>query len=99
MTSSSRILSAATAQALEFPSLLAVLSRLAASDLGRDRILALRPAEDEEDLGIRRRRYEEAARPAGGPPLVPDFDVPLGELLARLTTGRPPLEGLDIVRL
>src|SRR5262249_47227618 len=28
-----------------------------------------------------------------------DFDVPLGELLTRLTSGRPPLEGLDLVRL
>ena len=99
MTSPSNILSAATAQALELPSLLAVLARLAASDLGRDRILALQPAEDEADLGVRRRRYEEALRLGGGPPLVPDFDVPLGELLARLNTGRPPLEGMDLVRL
>lgn len=33
MTFSSNILSAATAQALEFPSLLAIVARLAASDL------------------------------------------------------------------
>src|SRR5436853_225855 len=97
--SSPSVLSAAPAQALELPSLLAVLARLAASDLGRDRILALQPAEDEADLGVRRRRYEEALRLGGGPPLVPDFDVPLGELLARLNTGRPPLEGLDLARL
>src|SRR5947209_12983397 len=99
MTSPSNILSAATAQAVELPSLLAVLARLATSDLGRDRILALQPAEDEADLVIRRRRYEEALRLGGGAPLVPDFDVPLGELLVRLNTGRPPLAGLDLVRL
>jgi DNA mismatch repair protein MutS2 len=99
MTFSSSILSAASAQALEFPSLLAVLARLAASDLGAERVLALCPAEDEADLRVRRQRYEEAARISGGPPLVPDFDVPLGELLDRLTTGRPPLEGIDLVRL
>ncbi|MEA2695297.1 MAG: mismatch repair protein MutS2, partial [Acidobacteriota bacterium] len=99
MTFSSNILSAATAQALEFPSLLAVLARLAASDLGAERVLALCPAEDEADLRVRRRRYEEASRISGGPPLVPDFDVPLSELLERLTTGRPPLEGIDLVRL
>jgi DNA mismatch repair protein MutS2 len=99
MTFSSPILSAATAQALEFPSLLAVLARLAASDLGRERVLDLTPAEDEAELAVRRRRYEEAARISGGAPLVPDFDFPVGELLDRLTTGRPPLEGIDVVRL
>jgi DNA mismatch repair protein MutS2 len=98
MSAPSPILSAATAQALELPSLLAVLARLAASDLGRDRVLALSPATDEAELSARRRRYEEALR-LGGEPLVPDFDVPLGELLHRLTTGRPPLEGIDLVRL
>ena len=38
----SSILSQATAQALEFPSLLAVVSVFAASDLGRERVLDLR---------------------------------------------------------
>jgi DNA mismatch repair protein MutS2 len=95
---SSAILSAATAQALEFPSLLAVVSRLAATDLGSERVLALLPAEDEADLGTRRRRYEEASRLVGGE-LVPGFDIPLRQLLERLATGRPPLEGIDLVRL
>lgn len=95
----SSVLSQATAQALEFPSLLAVVSRFAASDLGRERVLALLPFEDEEDLRLRRVLFEEASRLVGGGGLVPDFDVPLGDLLARLTTGRPPVEGLDLVRL
>jgi DNA mismatch repair protein MutS2 len=102
MTFSSNILSAATAQALEFPSLLAVVARLAATDLGTERVLSLVPAEDVNELRIRRRRFEEASRVSGGvggAPLVPNFDVPLGELLDRLTTGRPPLEGIDVVRL
>jgi DNA mismatch repair protein MutS2 len=93
------ILSQATAQALEFPSLLAVVSRFAASDLGRDRVLALRPFADEGELRLRRVLFEEASRLVGGGGLVPDFEVPLGDLLVRLTSGRPPVEGLDLVRL
>lgn len=93
------ILSAATAQALEFPSLLAVVSRLAASDLGSALILDLRPFAEEAALHEHRRCFEEAARLVSERSLVPDFDAPLGELLRRLATGRPPLEGLDVVRL
>lgn len=95
----SPVLSAASAAALELPSLLAVVSRLAASDLGRDRLLSLTPAAEESDLLQRRRRYEEASRIAVGPPLVPDFEVPIGALLTGVETGRPPLEGIDLVRL
>lgn len=96
---SSSILSQGTAQALEFPSLLAVVSRFAASDLGRERVLALVPFEDEGELRARRILFEEAARLVGGGGLVPDFEVALGDLMVRLTTGRPPLEGIDLVRL
>jgi DNA mismatch repair protein MutS2 len=96
---SSPILSHATAQALELPSLLAVISRFAASDLGRDRVLSLRPCEEEGALQARRALFEEATRLAGEQGLVPDFEVPLGDLLARLTSGRPPVQGIDLVRL
>jgi DNA mismatch repair protein MutS2 len=95
----SSILSQATAQALEFPSLLAVVSMFAASDLGRERVLDLRPFEELAALRTHRTRFEEASRLVAERTLVPDFDVPLGELLARLITGRPPIEGLDMVRL
>lgn len=93
------ILSTATAQALELPSLLAVVSRLAASDLGRERVLALVPFEEEEALRAHRALFEESARLVAERPLVPDFEVPLGALLHRLVTSRPPLEGIDLVRL
>src|SRR5215207_1241123 len=103
MSTTTPFLSPASAQALEFPSLLAVVAQLAASDLGRERVLALAPATDDGELRERRRRFEEAGRVASGGtaggPLVPDFEVPLGDLLVRLTTGRPPLEGIDLVRL
>jgi len=93
------ILSDATAQALELPSLLAVVSCLASSDLGRDRVLRLEPYDDEAALRLQRARFEEASRLIGDRPLVPDLDFPLGQLLERLVTGRPPLEGADLVRL
>jgi DNA mismatch repair protein MutS2 len=92
-------LSGATALALELPSLLAVISRLAASDLGSERILALLPFTEEAELRVHRTRFEEASRLVGERSLVPELDFPLGELLERLITGRPPLEGIDLVRL
>jgi DNA mismatch repair protein MutS2 len=95
----SPILSQATAQALEFPALLAVVSRFAATDLGRERLLALEPFADEGALRQRRRLFEEVSRLVEDRGLVPDFDVALGDLLSRLTNGRPPLEGIDLVRL
>jgi DNA mismatch repair protein MutS2 len=95
----SSILSQATGQALEFPSLLAVVAQFAASDLGRERVLALRPFEDVGELRAQRVLFEEASRLVTERSLVPDFEVPIGELLARLMTGRPPIEGMDLVRL
>jgi DNA mismatch repair protein MutS2 len=99
LSSPGPVLSAATAQALELPSLLAVVSRLASTDLGRDRVLRLTPFDAEPDLRLQRARLEEVARLVGERALVPGFDVPLGSLLESLATGRPPLEGIDLVRL
>jgi DNA mismatch repair protein MutS2 len=84
---------------LELPSLLAVIAQLAASDLGRERVLALHPFLLEEDLRTHRAHFEEASRLVGERSLVPGFDVALGGLLERLITGRPPIEGIDLVRL
>jgi len=94
-----RILSQATASALELPSLLAVVARFAASDLGRERVLALGPFVDEGELRARRILFEEASRLVGERGLVPDFEVPVGALLEQLTSGRPAVEGIDLVRL
>lgn len=93
------ILSEATALALELPSLLSVVSRLASTDLGRERVLGLEPYADEAALRLQRARFEEASRLLAERPLVPDFDIALGALLERLATGRPALEGADLVRL
>jgi DNA mismatch repair protein MutS2 len=93
------LLSSASAQALELPSLLAVLSRFAATDLGRESILGLRPFTGEAALRAHRRRYEEAARLVAGQALVPESEAPAGDLLRRLASGLPPIEGVDLVRL
>ena len=79
--------------------MLAVLARAASTDIGRELIQGLEPFADEGELQAHRRRYEEAARLIGEQPLVPGFDVPVGNLLRRLATDLPPLEGIDLVRL
>jgi len=76
-----------------------VLSRLAATDLGRESILGLRPFTGEAELRAHRRRHEEAARLAGEQALVPESEAPAGDLLRRLASGLPPIEGVDLVRL
>jgi len=76
-----------------------VLSRLAATDLGRESILGLRPFTAEAELRAHRRRHEEAARLAGEQALVPESEAPAGDLLRRLASGLPPIEGVDLVRL
>ncbi|HYG62123.1 MAG TPA: hypothetical protein VEL74_06050, partial [Thermoanaerobaculia bacterium] len=77
----SPILSEATSQALEFPGLLALVAQLAASDLGRERALSLRPFAEEEGLRTHRRRFEEVSRLLADGPVAPSFDVPVGALL------------------
>ena len=91
--------SSATAAALEWPSLLALVAALAATDLGQERLLALAPHTAADDLERHRRRYREAERLRVEGRLVPSFEQPLGDLLERLETGRPPLAGGDLVRL
>jgi len=93
------VFSSATATALEWPDLLALVAELAASDLGRERILDLAPLPGPDALAEHRQRYEEAARLGGDGRLVPSFESSLGELLERLETGRPPLAGAELKRL
>src|SRR5260370_42191435 len=60
--------SPATLEALELPSLLAVVAQLAASDLGRARVLALAPLASEAELAPARHPHEEAAPLLARPP-------------------------------
>jgi len=93
------VASPASVRALELPALLAMVAELAATDLGRVRVLELAPAASEEELAARRRRHEEASRLLGGGALVGALDFSAAELVERLRSPREGLSGLDLVRL
>ncbi len=89
----------ATLDALEFSSYLRLLSALAATDLGRERLLTLAPAPDLEALDRRHRRYHEAARLLASQRLVPSFDEPLSALVEALGSGETEVVGVELNRL
>ncbi len=93
------VASPATLEALEYGPLLALVGSEARTDLGRDRIAALLPAADLAELARRRAALDEAARLVVAAPLVASEEVPLAPLVARLGTGRPPLDGPEILAL
>ncbi|MGD2116305.1 MAG: Smr/MutS family protein [Acidobacteriota bacterium] len=93
------VCSPASRRAAELDSLLALVAELAATDLGRARILALAPYTDAEQLAAQRRRVEEATHLLQAGPLVSGFDFPVRELLDRMGSARPELVGLDLVRI
>ena len=78
------LLSGATADAVELSSLLALTAHLAATDLGRERLLARQPFAEEEALREHRDRYLEAERLVSAGPLVGLLDRPLAPLLEAL---------------
>ncbi|MFQ5349529.1 MAG: hypothetical protein ACE5EG_03680, partial [Thermoanaerobaculia bacterium] len=95
MTAKSQaVASAATLEALDLPRLLAMLAGQAATDLGRTRLLELRPLADAADLERRRRSYAEAAELLAEGALVPSFEEPLAELLDELDGEHCELGGL-----
>lgn len=91
------VVSAATAQALELPSLLGLLAERAATDLGHARVLALRPLADRGELEVRRRRFDEARRLIAARALVPSNDRPLEPVLRSLGDANAALTGRDLV--
>lgn len=95
----SELLSDASARALELPQLLALLAELAATDLGRERLLSLIPHTVREELEEARRRFEEAHALVAERRLVGSFDQPLGPLLEQLGSGRAGAAGQALVQL
>jgi DNA mismatch repair protein MutS2 len=87
----------ATLLALEWPSLLALVADEARTDLGAERVLGLLPAGDEAELVARRAAFLECRRLGVDGPLVPAFGERFAPLLDRLGSGRPPLEGPEIL--
>ena len=93
------ILSEASERALEFPSFLAILAEGAATDLGRDRLLELRPTADREALALRRRYYEETARLLTDRGLVPSRERELQPILRGLERFDQDLGGRDLIEI
>ena len=93
------ILSEASERALEFPSLLALLAQGAATDLGRQRLLALRPTSDAVALGVRRRRYEEVLRLLADRNLVPSRERELEPILRGLERFDQDLGGRELIEI
>ena len=98
-TRTAEVASRATLEALDLPELLAMLAGRAATDLGRARLLALRPLAGGAALEERRRRYAEAAELLGEGALVPSFEEPLAPLVEELGGERCELEGADLLVL
>ncbi|HUF78789.1 MAG TPA: hypothetical protein VMR44_07735, partial [Thermoanaerobaculia bacterium] len=93
------VASPASLRALELDAVLAMVAELAATDLGRQRLLELAPSGAEAELDARRRRHQEASRLVAGEPLVGVLDFSAAGLLDRLRSKMEGLSGLDLVRL
>ena len=93
------VASAATLDALEFGRLLDLVGSEARTDLGRARLAALAPADDVGELVRRRTALDEVARLAVEAPLVAWEEIPIAPLVERLASGRPPLDGVEILVL
>lgn len=93
------VFSAATAEALELPQLLALVAHLTATDLGRDLVLGLAPAASPEALAARHAEHGEAERLVSAQPLVPALEEPLAPLLAELAAGGHDLGGRELLHL
>ncbi len=91
--------SPATLDALEYSSYLDLLSALAATDIGRQRLLEVGPASSLEELERRHRRYQEAVRLLTDGRLVPSFEEPLGAIVEALGGTETEIVGLELNRL
>ena len=92
--------SGATAEALEFPALLAVLAGFAVTDAGRRAVHAIAPQTDPEEIGRRRARYSEVARELKeGGALAPVLDQPILVLRDQLQAGGRRMGGAELLGL
>ncbi len=98
-TARSPVATPATLEALEFGSYLEMLSAMAATDLGRERVRSTTWAPRLEVLDRRHRRFHEAASLLEHQRLVPSFEEPLGAVLESLSRGDSELVGIELNRL
>ena len=93
------VLSGPSAEALELPTFLKVVSELAASDLGRQKVIALRPLAERSDIETRQTLVMETGRLLEEFTLVPSFEEPVAPLVRGLVDGDRLLSGADLRRL
>jgi len=94
-----RLASSATVESLEYPSYLRLIAELAATDVGRQRVLAVEWASDLEIVDRRHRRFAEAASLLANGRLVPSFDEPLLAIVNSLRSGDSEILGGELNRL
>ena len=93
------IVSPATLNALELPSLRAMLASLATTDVGAERAGEVAPRADLEELDERRGAFEEARRLLEDGALAPAFEAPLAPVLGALEEGGAQLDGEGLLQL
>jgi DNA mismatch repair protein MutS2 len=76
-----------------------MLAQLAASDLGRERLVQLAPLSDRDRIKNRQTLVSEARRAVEQFTLVPYFEEPLRPLLDRLVESDSSLSGTELIRL
>ena len=94
-----RVVSQASSEALELPSLLALYAELAATDLGRRRLLALEPSSELEEIHHRHRLLGDTGNLLEEGSLVPSREEPLSTLLESLHGGDPAVSGPQLMQL
>jgi DNA mismatch repair protein MutS2 len=93
------IVSEASLRALEFESLLALVASQSATDLGHERILALRPLVDRPELDRRRELQREVGRLIAEGSLVSSRERDLGPILRGLEAFDQDLGGRDLLEI
>jgi DNA mismatch repair protein MutS2 len=93
------LISRESLEALELPSLLRLVADGAATDVGRDAILALAPSSDAERIAAAVSRGREVARLLGDGSLIPTLEEPLTPLLEDLVERRTSIDGRHLVRI
>jgi DNA mismatch repair protein MutS2 len=94
-----RVVSQASAEALELPSLLTLYAELAATDLGHRRLLTLEPCSELEKIRHRHRLLADTGKLLQEGSLVPSHEESLSALLESLQSGDRAVSGAELMQL
>lgn len=93
------VVSPASPEALELPSLLALYAELAATDLGRRRLLGLAPCSELEEIRRLHRQLADTEKLLQEGSLIPSYEEPLSTLLDDLHSGDQTVSGAQLIQL